>query len=238
LEQVTLQRETGGTLLHGDESSVRVLLVEDHAIFRELFARTFEWEPGVEVVAQAGSLVEARESLVELSGGVDVAVLDLGLPDGEGTDLIGDLRAENPHAVALVLTANPDLDSRARAIAAGAAGVLHKSASIDEVMDAVRRLASGEVLLSQREVIELLRHADRERTLARETKSAFESLAPREKDALDALAKGMNDKEIAVSLNVGVGTARGYVAGMLRKLGTHSRLQALVLAVRHGYVEI
>jgi DNA-binding NarL/FixJ family response regulator len=115
---------------------------------------------------------------------------------------------------------------------------LHKSASIDEVMDAMRRLSEGEVLLSQREVIELLRHADRERTRERNAKSAFESLAPRERDALEALAMGMNDKEISAYLNVGVGTARGYVAGMLRKLGAHSRLQALVLAVRHGFVEI
>ncbi len=238
MEQTTLNREAYGIPLRGGGSVVRVLLVEDHAIFRELFARTFELEPGVEVVAQAGSLAEANERLEELPGGVDVAVVDLGLPDGDGTGLIGELRAKNPHAVALVLTANLDLDSRARAVAAGAAGVLHKSASIDEVMDAMRRLSEGEVLLSQREVIELLRHADRERTRERNAKSAFESLAPRERDALEALAMGMNDKEISAYLNVGVGTARGYVAGMLRKLGAHSRLQAIVLAVRHGFVEI
>ncbi|MGH3090632.1 MAG: response regulator, partial [Rubrobacteraceae bacterium] len=149
---------------------MRVLLVEDHAIFRELFATAFERETGVEVVAQAGSLAEAGEKLDELSGGVDVAVVDLGLPDGDGTDLIGELRANNPHAVALVLTASFDPSSHARAVAAGAAGILHKSSSIETVMDAMRRLSSGEVLLSQKEVIELLRLADRERTLAREAK--------------------------------------------------------------------
>lgn len=238
MEQITLGSEGSRNSHRNGRPAVRVLLVEDHAIFRELFATAFEWEEGFEVVAQAGSLAEAGERLGELPGGVDVAVLDLGLPDGDGTEIIGELRAKNPHAVALVLTANLDIESRARSVAAGAAGVLHKSASIDEVMDAVRRLSEGEVLLSQNEVVELLRHADRERMLARETEMAFGGLAPRESDALEALAEGMNDKEIAARLNVSVGTARGYVAGMLRKLGAHSRLQALVLAVRHGFVEI
>lgn len=213
---------------------MRVLLVEDHEIFRELFASAFEREPGFEVVAQAGTLAEAREVLE----GVDVAVLDLRLPDGDGTDIIGELREKNPHGVALVLTASMDLAIYARAIAAGAAGVLHKSAGVEEVMDAMRRLAEGEALLSQDEVVRLLRVLDRERARSREARASFERLAPRERDVLRTLAEGLNDKEIAERLNVGLGTARGYVAGMLRKLGVNSRLQAVVWAARHGFVEI
>ena len=119
--------------------TVRVLLVEDHAIFRELFASAFEREPGLEVVAQAGCLAGAREALE----GVDVAVLDLRLPDGEGTDLIGELREKNPHAAALVLTAGLDPGIHARAVAAGAAGVMHKSVGVGEVMGAIRHLAGA-----------------------------------------------------------------------------------------------
>jgi DNA-binding NarL/FixJ family response regulator len=213
---------------------VRVLLVEDHAIFRELFASVFHREPGFEVVAQAGSLAEAREVLE----GVDVAVLDLRLPDGEGTDLIGELRAKNPHVVALLLTASSDLAVYARAVAAGAAGVVHKSVYVGEVMDAIRRLAAGEALLSQEEVVQLLRFAERERAQSREALASFEQLTPREWEVLRALAEGMNDKEIAERLYIGVGTARSHVARMLTKLGVHSRLQALVLAARHGFVTI
>ena len=89
----------------GDEGRVvrpvvRVLLVEDHAVFRELFASAFDREPDFEVVAQADTLAGAREALE----GVDVAVLDLQLPDGEGTDLIGELRERSPHAAARPLT--------------------------------------------------------------------------------------------------------------------------------------
>jgi DNA-binding NarL/FixJ family response regulator len=217
---------------------VRVLLVEDHAIFRELFASAFEKEPGFEVVAQVGTIAGARRVLEDLAGGVDVAVLDLRLPDGEGTDLIGELRAGNPHGVALVLTASLDLAVYARAVRAGAAGVMHKSASVGEVMDAIRRLAEGEALLSQKEAVELLRFADHERAEGREARWAFEQLTSREKDVLEALAEGLGDKEISARLGVGVGTVRGYVAGMLQKLGVHSRLQALVFAVHHGFVRI
>lgn len=218
---------------------VRVLLVEDHAIFRELFASALKREPGFEVVAQAGSLAAAREALEELGeGGVDVAVVDLRLPDGEGTDLIGELRAGSPHGAALVLTAGLDLAVYARAVRAGAAGVVHKSASVGEVTDAIRRLAEGEALLAQNEAVELLRLADRERAEGREARRAFEELTPREKDVLRALAEGMGDREISSRLGVGVGTVRGYVAGIHSKLGVHSRLQALVFAVRHGFVRI
>ena len=103
----------------------RVLLVDDHATFREPLAFMFEREPDFEVVAQAGSLTEARCML----GGADLAVVDLDLPDGDGTELLGELRAANPRGMVLVLTASSDREAHARAVEAGAAGVLHKSAS-------------------------------------------------------------------------------------------------------------
>ncbi|HEX2729822.1 MAG TPA: response regulator transcription factor [Rubrobacteraceae bacterium] len=223
----------------GDEGravTVRVLLVEDHAIFRELFASSFDREPGLEVVAQAGSLAAAREALA--AEPVDVAVVDLGLPDGDGTDLIGGLREKNPHAATLVLTASLELEVHARAVAAGAAGILHKSVGVGEIMDAIKRLAGGEALLSSDEVVTLLRLADRERTRSREARLAFGRLTPREWDVLHALAEGLGDKEIARKLGCGLGTVRGHGSRMLQKLGADSRLQALIYAARHGFVQI
>jgi len=117
-----------------------VLLVDDHATFREPLAFMFNREPEFEVIAEAGSLAEAKDMLE----GIDLAVVDLDLPDGDGTQLIGDLRAANPHGAVLVLTASADRESYARAVEAGAAGVLHKSVRIKEVVDAARRLVSGE----------------------------------------------------------------------------------------------
>ncbi|HEX8933783.1 MAG TPA: response regulator transcription factor, partial [Pseudonocardiaceae bacterium] len=213
---------------------VSVLLVDDHAAFREPLSFMFDREPEFTVVAQAGSLAEAREML----NGVDVAVVDLNLPDGDGTELIGELRAANPQVTVLILTASADQSTHARAVEAGAAGVLHKSVGIWDIIDAVRRLEIGEMLLSPDEVGELLRLASQQRTQDREARLAIESLTPREREVLQGLAGGLNDKEIAERLYLGLGTVRSHVVSILKKLGVHSRLQALVFAVRYGAVKI
>jgi DNA-binding NarL/FixJ family response regulator len=212
----------------------RVLLVEDHATFREPLAFMLNRESEFEVVAQVGSLAEARRALE----GVDLAVVDLDLPDGNGTELIGELRAANPHGMVLVLTASAEREAYARAVEAGAAGVLHKSSSIRDVIEAARRLVAGEPVLSTDEVIELLRLADRRREQDRETLRAVESLTPRELEVLGLLAEGLSDKEIAERLYVGSGTVRNHVVSVFNKLGVHSRLQALLFAVRHGIVDV
>src|ERR671916_2778915 len=117
----------------------RVLLVNDHATFREPLAFMFEREPEFEVTAEAGSLTEARGMLE----GIDLAVVDLDLPDGNGTELIGELRAANPDGAVLVLTASAEREAYARAVEAGAAGVLHKLVRIKEVVGSARRLMAG-----------------------------------------------------------------------------------------------
>ena len=212
----------------------RVLLVDDHAAFREPLAFMFDREPEFEVVAQAGSLAEARRNL----GVIDLAVVDLDLPDGDGTELIGELRAANPEGMVLVLTASVDREAYARAVEAGAAGVLNKSARIMEVIEAARCLVEGKALLSGDEVVELLRIATRRRERDHEARLAIEQLTPRELEVLQALADGLSDKEIAERLYVGSGTVRSHVVNIFGKLGVHSRLQALLFAVRHGLIDI
>ena len=212
----------------------RVLLVEDHATFREPLAFMFGREPEFEVVAQAGSLAEARGMLE----GIDLAVVDLDLPDGDGTELIGELRDVNPRGMVLVLTASADREAHARAVEAGAAGVLHKSVRVGEVVGAARRVVAGESMLSTDEVIELLRLAGRRRERGREAERAVEQLTPRELQVLQALADGLSDREISERLHVGVGTVRNHLVSIFAKLKVNSRLQALVFALRHGVVEI
>ncbi|HZF57807.1 MAG TPA: response regulator transcription factor [Rubrobacter sp.] len=214
----------------------RILLVEDHASFRQTLAFVFDQESEFEIVAQAGSLAEARQVMDGLE--VDLGVMDLSLPDGEGIELIKDLREANPHFAALVLTASLDRAEHARAAESGAAGILHKSAGVDEIMDATRRLGEGETLLSQEELIALLRLAGQSREEEREARASIEQITPREKEVLQALGEGLSNKEIAARLHVSVDTERTHMMNILNKLGVHSRLQALLFAARHGLVEI
>jgi DNA-binding NarL/FixJ family response regulator len=212
----------------------RVLLVDDHATFREPLAFMFDREPDFEVVAEAGTLAEAR-SVLE---GVDLAVVDLDLPDGDGTELIGELRTANPHGMVLILTASADREVHARAVEAGACGVLHKSVRLKDVIGAAQNVMAGEPLLSQNETTELLRLAGRQREQNYEAQRAVEQLTPCEIEVLQALAEGLSDKEIAERLHIGVGTVRNHIVSIFGKLGVHSRLQALVFSVRNGVVEI
>src|SRR5918998_4718429 len=170
---------------------IRVLLVDDHTSFRQPLAFMIDREADLSVVGQAGSLAEARRQLRD----IDVAVVDLDLPDGSGVDLIRELRAANPQGIVLVLTATSDRLQFARSIEAGAAGVLHKSAGIHDIIDAVRRLSEGSHLLSPIEVIELLRLSGEDRERGRDAQGSLARLTKREREVLQALADGLNDKE-------------------------------------------
>jgi DNA-binding NarL/FixJ family response regulator len=214
----------------------RLLLVEDHASFRQTLAFVFDQQPNFEVVAQAGSLGEARR--VMRGREADLGIIDLALPDGDGLDLIGDLREANPLFAALVLTASLDRADHARAVEAGAAGVLHKSADVDEIMDATRRLAAGEALISPEELGEMLRLAGESREEEREARVRIGQLTRREIQVLDALAEGLTNKEIAERLHMSVDTERTHMMNILSKLGVHSRLQALLFAARYGLIEL
>jgi DNA-binding NarL/FixJ family response regulator len=217
------------------EEPIRLLLVEDHPTSREPLAMLLDREPDLTVVGQAGSLAEVRRSL---AGGlaVDVTLLDLDLPDGDGADLIRDLRRVNPRAITLVLTASADRATLARAVAAGAAHVLHKSAATREIVAAIRRLWAGEVLLDPREAAELIRLAGERRRRDMGELAALASLTPRERDALRLLAEGLDNQAIAARLGVGLETARTHVGNVLHKLEVESRVQAVLVAHRHGVV--
>ena len=217
---------------------IRIMILDDHDTFRDPLAFMLQREPDLTVVARPRSLSEASGILEDAEFAVDVALVDLNLPDGSGADLIKELRDSRPRATALVLSATADQRHLATAIEAGAVGVIHKSAPMGELVEAVRRLATGDQLLSQEEVIEALRFLTRERESHREARLASDRLTPREREVLQALAEGSSDREIARRLHVGEGTVHSHVTNILSKLEVSSRLQALVFAVRHGVVTI
>ena len=217
-----------------EDQTIRIGLVEDHSTLRQALAFVLEQEDGFEIVAQAGSVAEARE----FSSEIDVAIIDLGLPDGDGIEVIQELREKNPQIPALVLSATHDRTQLARAVEAGAAGLLHKSAPTEEITQAVRRVLAGEALIAMDEVIELLRLASKEREKEYMEHSAVQQLTLREKEILQCLAEGQNDRQIAQQLHISVETERNHMTSIFAKLGVNSRLQAILFAIRRGIVEI
>jgi DNA-binding NarL/FixJ family response regulator len=130
--------------MQGEElaTRTRVMLVEDQPDFRRLMVALLDRQPDLEVVAQAGSLTEAREHAAVVR--FDVAVLDLGLPDGNGADLISDLRGTNPDVAVLILSASLDPASLERAAQAGASEIMDKLSTPGELIGAIRRLGTAE----------------------------------------------------------------------------------------------
>ncbi|MDP9475365.1 MAG: response regulator transcription factor [Actinomycetota bacterium] len=216
--------------------TMRILLVEDHASFRQALALVFDREDEFTVVAQAGSIAEAREAVA--SEPVDAAIVDLALPDGSGVEFIKEIADGKGDLATLVLSASLDPAQFVEAVEAGASGVLHKSASLHDIVDAVRRVRAGEVLLAPNQVIEMLRVVSRKRQEEHEARRSIERLTRREREVLQALAEGLDSKQIAAKLHITFETERTHMVNILNKLGVHSRLQALVFAVRYGVVEI
>ena len=217
----------------------RIFLVEDHSSFRQSLAMMFDMEDGFEVAGQAGSLAEARKVASKLAeDDIDLGVLDLNLPDGEGMDLIAEFRERNPEFAALILTASLDRAEHARAVEAGAGAVLHKAADLDEIVEYLKRLSEGETLIPPEELVEMIRLANQDREQERKVKENIERLTRREIQVLEALSDGLSNKGIAEYLHMSVDTERTHMGNILNKLGAHSRLQALVFAARYGIVEI
>jgi DNA-binding NarL/FixJ family response regulator len=216
------------------EQPIRVVLVDDQLAFRQPLALMLMREPDLIITGQAGTVAEARPLLPE----TDIALIDLDLPDGEGIEVIRDLHAVNPQAIALVLTGYGTNVTAARAVEAGAAGMMHKTRPISEVVEAICQVHAGEALLSVRETMELLRLITRHRHQERAIQAIIARLTPREREVLQALASGLTDREIANQLIVSTETVRTHMVNVLHKLEVDSRLQALVFAVKHGLVSI
>jgi DNA-binding NarL/FixJ family response regulator len=220
------------------DGPIRLLLVDDHQFSRTAIALALDCEPDMAVVAQASSMAEARAFLRGHRGVVDIALLDLHLPDGNGLDLICDLKRCCRQARAVVVAGAFDPRDKVHAVEAGALGYLRKGESLETLLDTIRRAARGEPLLSPQETMALLRDVGRERLLERGGIGGVERLTPREQEVLGALAEGLSDKEIACRLVISRKTVHSHVTSILGKLDVHSRSQALIAAVRAGLIQL
>lgn len=213
---------------------IRILIVDDHVFSREALAFLLDHQEDMEVTAQVSSMGEALEH-IECS---DVAIVDLYLPDGNGIELIRKIHSVSQSAHSLLLTAKNDLVTFARALEAGADGALHKSASINDIIVAVRKANNGEAIHTPKEIMDMLHYAGRYRESHQQMQNLMNLLTPRERELLQAIADGLNDHEISEKLSISVRTVQTHVANILGKLGVESRLQALVHAARFGVVVI
>ncbi len=211
---------------------IRVMLVDDHQSMLDGLSFILGQEPDLEVVCQAGSLTDARAKMLP----VDVALIDIGLPDGPGTNLIPDLNRAHPGVHILILVDSLDRNLCATAVEAGADGYVHKGNSTSEIVQVIRLVASGEMIHSQQELMELIRIAARRREDQRRTEEISSRLTPREHEILRVLVGGLTERDIAKQLHISENTVRNHVVHIREKLNAHSRLHAVILALQLGIV--
>jgi len=212
---------------------IKIVLIDDHPIVREGFARAIADEPDMEIVGQAGTAAEAlRETLTARP---DVVLVDLNIPDRDGIELLGALRAQLPTAKLLVLSGYDDEFRVAEALRAGAQGYLVKTSRIDEVVDGIRRIAVGGAPLSARvagAVVKAMR-----KPTGGEGSSGLEALTPRERQVLRLLAAGVSTRDTAARLTISPKTVETHRVRIYAKLGCKSAVELTRIAVRTGLIE-
>jgi DNA-binding NarL/FixJ family response regulator len=205
---------------------IRVLIVDDHDVLASSLAMVLEAEGDITAVGVATTLEQARALIV--SAQPDVLLLDHRMPDGDGVAAIGSLRSLRPSIGVVVLTASSADHVVLAAIEAGASGFLSKTRSLDEVTAAVRAAAAGESVISPEMLARLLPR------FGRSSPHAVDELTEREREVLALVAEGLSNAAIAERLVVSVHTVRNHIASLSGKLGAHSKLEALSIAVRRG----
>src|SRR3954452_12881563 len=208
--------------------TLRIFLVDDHEVVRRGVRDMLEAEPDFEVVGEAGTVEEALNRIP--TGEVDVAGLDVRLPDGSGVELWRELRSSPPRVACLMLTSFDDDEALFEAIVAGASGYVLKQVKGNDIIDAVRRVGDGQILLDP---------AMTARVVGRLRNGATEDprmagLSSQEQRILGLLAEGKTNRQIAAEMFLAEKTVKNYVSNLLTKMGMSHRTEAAVYAARQA----
>jgi len=211
---------------------LRVMVVDDHAAFAESLREVLGRRPGLELTASAPTGEEAVRIADEARP--DVILMDQRLPGTSGAQTTAQILARLPSTKVVMLTGGGTDDEMLDAVEAGVSGYLIKTARVAEIVDAIQRVAAGEMLITAETLRALLQRArERARTRADGARRAG-SLTPRELDVLRLMAAAKETAAIAEDLGISPHTARGYVQAVIEKLGAHSRLEAVLRAQELG----
>src|SRR5919108_5087659 len=209
--------------------ALRVLIADDHPLFRQGLRTAIGANDAFEVVAEAETGTEAVELTLELQP--DVVVMDLQMPERNGIEATRAIVAQSPHVGVLVLTMFEDDDSVFAAMRAGARGYLLKGSDHDEIVRAIRAVSSGEAIFGPAIATRLMAYfAGRPDGPAQ----AFPELTAREREVLELVAQGRSNAQIAVELVLSQKTVRNHVSNVFTKLQVLDRAQAIVKAREAG----
>jgi DNA-binding NarL/FixJ family response regulator len=205
---------------------IRVLVVEDHRMFAEALVAMLSAQTGIEVVGSAGTAAGAVAEAQRLSPAV--VVMDYRLPDAEGTAAARTIRDHNPQTRVLILTASAEESLLREVIRAGCSGIVTKGRSVVDLVRAVRAAAAGETVIAPALLDRLSAPAPSE--------TGTSLLTERELEVLRLVAEGLDTRDISGRLDISLNTVRNHLQSCIRKLGVHTRTQAVSAAIRRGII--
>jgi DNA-binding NarL/FixJ family response regulator len=217
---------------------IRTLIVDDHALFRRGLEMVLDAEPDIELVGEASDGAEAVQKAGEYLP--DIVLMDIRMPRSNGIEACRAMKEVAPSARIIILTISDEEEDLFEAIRAGASGYLLKDIPLDEVAETVRAVHGGQSLINPSmagklltEFASLARRDDEERA----QQVPAPRLTEREMQVLKLVARGMNNRDIAKELFISENTVKNHVRNILEKLQIHSRMEAVMVAVREKLIE-
>ncbi|MBI4573994.1 MAG: response regulator transcription factor [candidate division NC10 bacterium] len=214
---------------------IRVLLVDDHALFRKGIASILAAERGFEVVGEAGDGLKAVERAKELMP--DVILMDIFMPGANGLEATRRIKEGLPYVKIVMLTVSEEDQNLFEAIKSGAQGYLLKKIEPQELFAMLRGVVQGDAPISRAMAAKILGEFAHQARQAAAPPSPAANLSPREKEVLDLVTQGKSNKEIAAALAIAENTVKNHLKNILEKLHLENRVQAATYALREGLVE-
>jgi len=235
-------RRRGGPDRRGTGEPTRILIVDDHAFFRIGIRDILSREPDFLVLAEADNARDAFDLAVELTP--DIVLMDLTLPMSNGIETTQRLKRELAAAGIIILADDEDEDALFDAIKAGAAAFILKDIGPDDLVTIIRRVRAGEYLINDKVFSKptvagrVLKEFRELAVYGQEAQPIFAPLSPREVEILDNIAQGMTNKQVAYQLSISEQTVKNHMSSILRKLAVNDRTQAVVYAMRQGWIRM
>jgi DNA-binding NarL/FixJ family response regulator len=236
------ERRRGGPDRRTPGEKTRILLVDDHALFRVGMRNILEREGDFVIVAEADDSRSATDLAIETSP--DIILMDLSLPSPGGIETTSRIKRELPSTGIIVLAVSEDEDALFDAIKAGAAAFILKDVGPDDLVTIIRRVSSGEYLINDKVFAKpavasrVLKEFRELAVYGQEAAPIFAPLSPREVEILDNIAQGMTNKQVAYALSISEQTVKNHMSSILRKLSVNDRTQAVVYAMRQGWIRM